>query len=85
MAARAAIAAPAPAPAPKPATAAPAAAPIPNPLAPRPRPPTQQPPPTVAGSYTGRGASLGFKPWMLVVGAVIVALAAFAITRAFMR
>jgi eukaryotic-like serine/threonine-protein kinase len=55
------------------------------------RPPTYparpSTPPPVAGAQTrsGTGASLGFKPWMLVVGAVIVALLAFAITRAFIR
>jgi eukaryotic-like serine/threonine-protein kinase len=53
-----------------------------------PKPPAQRAPttPPPATMTSGGGlASLGFRPWMLIVGAVIVALAAFAITRAFIR
>jgi serine/threonine-protein kinase len=53
-----------------------------------PKPPQRAPtaPPPATTTMGGGGlASLGFRPWMLIVGAVIVALAAFAITRAFIR
>ena len=56
--------------------------PVPQ-AAPARRPPTAPPPATT--TMGGGLASLGFRPWMLIVGAVIVALAAFAITRAFIR
>ena len=65
-------------------TPPPAAAAAPSGVTVRPPParaPTQPPP----SPGTLGGAGLGFRPWMLVVGAVIVALAAFALTRAFIR
>ncbi len=40
-------------------------------------------PPRVAGFGSGRAARHGLKPWMLLVGAVVVAILAFVITRAF--
>ncbi len=60
---------------PAPATSAPSGVTV----RPAPRAATQPPPGTLGG------VGLGFRPWMLVVGAVIVALAAFALTRAFIR
>jgi len=52
----------------------------------RPVYPQQRPSmPQVAGFQPQRPARYGVKPWMLVVGAIIVAIAAFAITRAFIR
>ena len=42
--------------------------------------------PQVAGfKQPQRQLKYGLKPWMLIVGAIIVAVAAFAITRAFIR
>jgi eukaryotic-like serine/threonine-protein kinase len=67
----------------RPPTVQPVAPPKPQPAPPppqQPRAPTTPPPSTAT-----LGGSLGFRPWMLIVGAVIVALAAFAITRAFIR
>jgi serine/threonine-protein kinase len=53
----------------------------------RPMYPPQRPSmPQVAGfSPQQRQLRYGLKPWMLIVGAIVVALAAFAITRAFIR
>ncbi|HEX4455479.1 MAG TPA: protein kinase [Kofleriaceae bacterium] len=67
----------------RPPTAQPVPQAPPKPPAPSQRPPTTPPPATT--TLGGGLASLGFRPWMLIVGAVIVALAAFAITRAFIR
>jgi len=41
--------------------------------------------PQVAGFQRQPQLRFGIKPWMLIVGAIIVAIAAFAITRAFIR
>jgi hypothetical protein len=49
----------------------------------RPRPlPGSVPPPQVAG-FAKPAPTSGVQPWMLIVGAVLVAILAFAITRAF--
>jgi hypothetical protein len=54
---------------------------IDRPLYTQPRPAL---PPRVAGfNHPSRTPKYAFKPWMLVVGAILVAILAFVITRAF--
>ncbi|MEO6774632.1 MAG: protein kinase [Kofleriaceae bacterium] len=48
-------------------------------------PPRRPSQPRVAGFGQKRAARYGLKPWMLIAGAILVAILAFAITRAFIR